>query len=190
MDTIQRWVKKEQARKDIQCPQVVKAYNKSMGGVDLADMLIALYRIAVKTKRWYVKVFWHLIDIAKVNGWILYRRHYKQYQLQRNKNKSLLLFTQELAEALIRANKVPTTNNRGRPSKRKSLEQRPGGKKPAVPLPCNDVRYDGLGHWPIPISDKKRCRLCQEYSRMSCEKCKLHFCLNQNRNCFRDFHTE
>ena len=52
LGTIERWVKKDGERKEIPCPQIVKAYNKSMGGVDLADMLIALYRIEVKTKRW------------------------------------------------------------------------------------------------------------------------------------------
>ena len=57
-----------------------------MGGVDLADMLISLYRVKVKTKRWYIKVFWHLIDISKVNAWNLYRRHFAQYEkLKRQK---------------------------------------------------------------------------------------------------------
>ena len=188
METIERWVKKEQARKDIPCPQIVKAYNKSMGGVDLADMLIALYRVEVKTKRWYVKVFWHLVDIAKVNAWILYRRHYQQYGLPQKKQKSLLIFSQEVAESLIHANKVAVRTSRGRPSKRKSVEIRPGGKKPAIPLPCNGVRYDGLGHWPMPTSDKKRCRLCQQYCRMTCGKCHVYLCLLQDRNCYKDFH--
>ena len=57
-----------------------------MGGVDLADMLISLYRVKVKTKRWHIKVFWHLIDISKVNAWNLYRRHFAQYEkLKRQK---------------------------------------------------------------------------------------------------------
>ena len=34
------------------CPKVVKEYNNYMGGVDLSDMLIALYRTNIKTKRW------------------------------------------------------------------------------------------------------------------------------------------
>ena len=54
----------------------MKAYNKNMGGVDLADVFLALYLISVKTKRVFIcKVFWYLLDITKVNDWILYKRH-------------------------------------------------------------------------------------------------------------------
>ena len=124
METIEQWVKKDQARKKIPCPQIAKAYNKSMGGVNLADMLISLYHVGVKTRRWYIKVFWHLVDIAKVNAWILYGHHYKEYGLPGNKNKSLLIFSQEIAEGLIHANKATTPgSSRGRPSKRKTVEE-------------------------------------------------------------------
>ena len=189
MDRIERWDKKEQSRVNIPCPQIIKAYNKSMGGVDLADMLIALYRIEVKTKRWYLKVFWHCIDIAKVNAWILYRRHLEQQRLG-TKPKPLLAFSLEIADALMHANKTGQTPIRGRPSKRKLSDARPVGRKPVIPLPCNDVRYDGLGHWPIPTSDKKRCRLCQQYCRVYCEKCSIYLCLLQDRNCFKNFHNK
>ena len=95
-----------------------------MDGVNLADMLISLYHVEVKTRRWYIKVFWHLVDIAKVNAWILYRHHCKEYGLPGNKNKSLLIFSQEIAEGLIHANKATTPgSSRGRPSKRKSVEE-------------------------------------------------------------------
>ena len=36
---------KGQKRKKIQCPNMILMYNAGMGEVDLADMLIALYRI-------------------------------------------------------------------------------------------------------------------------------------------------
>ena len=40
-----------------------------MGGVGLADMLIALYRAKVMTKmHWYLKIIFHIVDICKVNG--------------------------------------------------------------------------------------------------------------------------
>ena len=64
-------VKKKKKKKDIPCPQIVKQYNKSIAGVDLADIVIALYRIRCKTKHWYQKMFWHLVDNAKVNAWLL-----------------------------------------------------------------------------------------------------------------------
>ncbi len=49
MQTVSRWIPEEKCRKDIPCPNIIKEYNGGMGGVDLVDMLIALYRITVKT---------------------------------------------------------------------------------------------------------------------------------------------
>ena len=190
MSEITRWCKKEKVRKQIPCPQIVKQYNKSMGGVDLADMLLALYRIPCKTKRWYKKVFWHLVDIAKVNAWILYCRHFKQYNYPQNKKKSLLIFSTDIAHALIFANKVAPNSSRGRPVKRKSIDLVSRGQKPAQPLPIPDVRYDNVAHWPIPSSNKNRCRLCGMTCRMTCSKCKIYLCLLENRNCFVEFHKQ
>ena len=188
MSEIQRWCKKEKVRKQIPCPQIVKQYNKSMGGVDLADMLIALYRIPCKTKRWYQKIFWHLMDMAKVNAWILYRRHFEQNGYPKKEQKSMLVFSSEIAHALIHADKVAPNSSRGRPMKRKSVEAVPRGKNPVQPLPIADLRYDQVGHWPKPTSKKNRCRLCSMTCRMECSKCKVYLCLLEDRNCFIDFH--
>ena len=45
VEDIVRWCKKASARKAASCPQIVVVYNKCMGGVDLADMLIALFAL-------------------------------------------------------------------------------------------------------------------------------------------------
>ena len=76
---IERWCGEKEGRCEVPCPRIVYVYNKKMGGgdVDLADMLISLYRIEANTKRWYIKIFWHLVDICKVSAWLLYRRHYE-----------------------------------------------------------------------------------------------------------------
>ena len=188
---IQRWCREKKERCDVPCPRIVYVYNKKMGGVDLADMLISLYRIQANTKRWYIKIFWHLVDICKVNAWLLYRRHYEQMGFPARKRKSLMNFSCEIAEALIYADKGPEKPTQGRPSKRASLECAPTvGKRPSNPLPVADVRYDNIAHWPAPTHDKKRCRVCHAYGRMTCEKCKVSLCLLPDRNCFKKFHTE
>lgn len=44
-------------------------------------------------------------------------------------------------------------------------------KKPTVPRPIDDVRFDGMGHLPN-IVEKGRCCLCKTgYSTMACMKC-------------------
>ena len=165
---VERWSKEHKKWVPIPCPQVVKEYNKGMGGVDLADMLIALYRITVKTRRWYIKVFWHCIDICKVNASILYRRHCAEQGIPKKNQKSLLKFVLELADMLISVNKAaPSDHNlgkAGRPQKRKSLEVGDSklGRKPVTPSPYDAVRTDQYGHWPI-FQDKGRCRKCKTW---------------------------
>ena len=126
---IEKSDKKAGERKNSCCPQIIKAYSKSMRGVDLAVILIALYRISVKVKRWYVKVLWHIVDIAKVNGWILYKRHRQQLGVPQKEEKTFLDFSCELAETLVKANKNVTNISSGRPSKLKSNVVKKGGIK-------------------------------------------------------------
>ena len=75
------------------------------------------------------KIFWHLIDMAKINAWILYRCHFRQNIKPHKDQKSLLQFSVKLSDALIFANKVNPSSSRGRPPKR-SLDAPTTGKKP------------------------------------------------------------
>ena len=160
-------------------------------------MLIALYRIKVKTRRWYQKIFWHCIDIAKVNAWLLYRRHSNQTKVPKRKQLSLLKFTTAIAEGLISANKVQpeeTPGRPGRPPKRKSTDVETPvkcGKKPTAPMPDAIPRFDQIGHWPQHQSNRGHCRNCKSgYSQVICSKCKVCLCLRNGSNCFKDFHMK
>ena len=42
MSSVSRWISEEKCRQETQCSRIIKEYNGGMGGVDLADMLIAL----------------------------------------------------------------------------------------------------------------------------------------------------
>jgi len=69
-----RWDRSAKADKQIPCPQVVTIYNRHMGGVDLLDSLIGLYRCRIRSKKWYHRIFLHLCDLTVVNAWLLYKR--------------------------------------------------------------------------------------------------------------------
>ena len=189
--TIYQWCNKSKVVKAVSCPKIVSTYNESMGSVDLADMLIVLYRIDVKTRHWYIKVFWQFVDVAKVNAWILYKRHYKQLALSANKRKSLVEFTSSIVSALILAGKSKPNSFRRWPTKWVSIEPTwNGGKKTTLLIPIDDVRHDEVGHWPKPGTDKKRCWLCQNYSRISCSNCNVYLYLIANCNCNVHFHSK
>ena len=175
------------------CADIVSDYNKAMGGVDLTDMLISLYRTNIKSKRWYLKVIFHCIDIAKVNGWLLYRRFADLVNLSKKKQFQLLKFVSCIGNALTTVGKELDTQPVGRPSKR-SLGDGPPSKrgcKPSVPVPISDIRYDAFNHWPDFRENKNRCRQCKTgYSRVYCTKCNLCLCFTNGKNCFRDFHKK
>ena len=42
-----------------------------MGGVDTMDMLIALHPIPFKSKRWYSRIIWRILDLMVINSWII-----------------------------------------------------------------------------------------------------------------------
>lgn len=69
--TVQR-TSKDGSRSDISCPIVVKDYNSFMGGVDHSDRLRALYNVDRKSKKWWLRIFWGLLDMAFVNAYVVY----------------------------------------------------------------------------------------------------------------------
>lgn len=119
-----------------------------MGGVDLLDSLIGLYRINLKSKKWYHKVFGQLIDITVVNAWLIYKDKNKNL----NKNYRLLrTFLLNIAENLCNG----WVRIRGRPL---SSEEEPLKK-----IVCQEkniiLRKDGMNHWPEWIKKRLRCKL-------------------------------
>ncbi|KAI8432626.1 hypothetical protein MSG28_013612 [Choristoneura fumiferana] len=89
--SIERYDKKQKKRVSVTCPKVIKIYNLHMGGVDVADMLTALYRIHMKTRRWYMSIFAQVLDIALNNSWLLHRRDYADCKVvtQRTRHRGL-----------------------------------------------------------------------------------------------------
>ena len=187
LGSCKRWSKSERKYIDVVQPKVIREYNPHMGGVDLCDMLIELYRIDLRSKRWYMRIVYFCFDLAVVNGWTLYKRHMLQHGAK--KFLSLKDFRCSVAQALTKAGKG-SRRKRGRPS---LDDNSPAEKKShrVVTGPIEDVRFDGIRHWPSHTERKQRCKYCPNgYSRIFCSKCKVSLCLNKNNNCFIRFHSK
>ncbi len=55
-------------------PHCVLEYNKKMGAVDRADMVKGFLECARKTRKWYKKIFFYLLDTAVLNSHNVHRQ--------------------------------------------------------------------------------------------------------------------
>ena len=177
----------------VPCPKVVHVYNQHMGGVDLLDSLIGFYRTRIRSRKWYHRVFFHLMDLTVVNAWLLYRRCFPS-------NCKLLRlhdFKADIAEGLCKQGKDELRSKMLKRSRQNSVnaDSEPSSakrqKQVLTPQPCVDVRYDGIGHWPEWRQVMATCRLegCKCVSRVFCRKCRVSLCHNPKKDCFYSFHN-
>ena len=188
-----RWSKKEGRFINIDRPAMVTEYNSNMGGVDLCDMLMSMYRIRHRSTKYYMHIVFYCIGAAVVNGWLLYRRQMTQKNVPSKNQMSLLAFQSEIAVGLCKAGKTSgeTARPRGRPSTSPVPAATPSRKRKATsaPNPTRDVQLDQCGHFPMFQDKQQRCRHCKTgYSHVKCCKCEVHLCLVKSRNCFNAFH--
>ena len=156
----------------IRCPNVIAEYNKAMGGVDLLDQRKSYYEVDRKSKfRFYLRIFFDLMDVACVNAFIIYNERFP--------NKlSLLQFKRCVADGLTRHF---SSRKRKFPGVRhvETATLRPTGN---------------ICHMPIFQDSRHRCVNCKKLkldhkTSVLCSTCNISLCLVKERNCFREFHS-
>jgi hypothetical protein len=175
--TVVRWEKKSKKYIEVCRPKAVEVYNKHMGGVDLTDFLVSCYRHSLKHKRWYLRLFFHFLNVSIINGWIIARWE--------GDTADLLGFRSALARALI--NKGWSMKDR-RPGRQTAMCQpsKLSNVRTAVP---DEIRLNlGLGHWPKKTTDKNASRCISQYcsskTRYFCSACRKALC----PECFETYH--
>ncbi|XP_048106446.1 piggyBac transposable element-derived protein 2 [Alosa alosa] len=170
-DTAKRWLKKKKKKKiSVQRPFSVALYNQHMGGVDLVDQCVAMYPHRRRNKRWYIRVFFHFLDVTVVNVWRL-------YLMSGLEKMNLLIFKASVACALINAGSLQQ-NRRGRPS-----GTPPPAKRRTVTKVPSEVRFSTANHWPK-LTQVKNANRCHD---AACTwKTKYHVALCPG--CFANFH--
>lgn len=147
-------------RSDVPIPDAVKDYNTYMGEVD-SDVWTGYSSSLQKTMKWYKKIFYHLVDIAVVNSYILH----KQLVAQCGDRP---LTQNQFCELLI-------TNMAGTESGEPTTA--------AQHVTCAPV-------YPSSDSTKgrKACVACKSKTPVICRKCKVSLCILPKRNCYVKWH--
>ena len=172
--TVKRRGKGSATKSSINCPTVIKMYNEGMGGVDLLDQRVASYRLDRKSKfRFYLRIFFDLLDIACANSFIVYNILYPQ------KRFTLLDFKIVVAKSLIGnySNRVRSMKS-SQPSRRSVA---------GTPIAAPD-------HLPIFMDKRSRCVYCsvggiESRTFVKCTTCEKALCCVKERNCFLLHHS-
>lgn len=85
----------------IPCPDVLISYNNNMNNVDVFDQLKAAYGMNRKSRKWWHRLFFHFIDMAIVNSFILHQ----QLKLEKI---SLKDFRRRVVDGLLAPNQLQT----------------------------------------------------------------------------------
>ncbi|KAF2898461.1 hypothetical protein ILUMI_07714 [Ignelater luminosus] len=75
--TVQR-ISKIGTKIDISCPEAIEFYSHCMGGVDLGDQMAGLNDLDRKSLKWWKKIFYMLVMVTAVNGWIIFNDVYRK----------------------------------------------------------------------------------------------------------------
>ena len=169
MKRARRYIKDKGGRVEIDQPNSISVYNKTMGGVDRMDQNIGAYMINIRSKKWWWPLFRFCVDLAVNNAFQFYRLQPLQ---QGEKQLDLLGFRREIVKvyhARFRSDKtLPPIFSAPRSTQR------------VIP----EIRYDGIDHW-IAKGNQRRCAKCSKTSKYFCEKCNVGL----HPDCFKDFHT-
>ncbi|XP_016362385.1 piggyBac transposable element-derived protein 4-like [Sinocyclocheilus anshuiensis] len=193
----------------IPVPSAVKDYSKYMGGVDLSDSLIEHYNVLHKTTKWYKTFFFHFLDIAVVNSFIL---HQELAKAQSKVPLNHKLFRETLVSELARAGRGKNPFAVKDPSTSATpVSTSKSAHVPSTPTEMNETPSDTESSPPASPAQTERCypeyfgsdathgrRVCvmcklqgnKVKTPIYCSHCKVALCFVSSRNCFKKWHMD
>lgn len=163
-------------------PRAIHDYNQCMNGVDRSDQLIAAHNVNKKCYRWWKTLFFHIIDIAVVHGFLLFQSYKAEHEdnedLRRSRSYSVVDFTEALVTQICKWSEYDDP--------------------PAyVSAPPVESQFE-TAHMPVVSDCSSSGGTCAVYSwedrgldkvRFKCEKCNKFFHLQAGLNCFQTWHA-
>ncbi|XP_051814412.1 piggyBac transposable element-derived protein 4 isoform X24 [Acanthochromis polyacanthus] len=178
-ETIKRRVRSADGQwevKDITLPPVVKDYNQHMGGVDLSDALIQFYKVLHKTRKWYKTFFYHFVDIAIVNAFLIHKElAMAKGQVPMNQKA----FRETLAEDLAMMGSAPPNKPvRG-----------PAPAPVPAPAPARAKHHRITYISGDSTAGRLKCKNCRKKTPVKCATCDVSLCFLAGRDCYNDWHV-
>ncbi len=128
---------------NIPCPPCVQPYNAHMGGVDFLDHMVKFYNCGRRSKKWYRRVLFHLVELCIHNAFIVESSFLTVEERKTRKRQS---FREELVDLLIGTYSIRRRSSAGRPSIAYQ----------------NETRFQNVGvHLPEYHDTRRDCQQCQ-----------------------------
>ena len=163
-------------------PKAIEQYNAYMNGVDRSDQIIGTNTALRKCMRWWKTLFFHMIDIAVVNGFILFQLHRANNPDQEELKRPRQYSTREFREELVR--QQAGLEEYGLPPVYNPSAKQPGDFE-AVHMPkFGEIR--------------RNCKVCYDEmkkelkvgSYCSAPQCQVYLHCTQKLNCFEVWHSK
>ena len=162
-------------RQEIPCPAVIVKYNQYMGGVDLSDQFLSYHNVLRRTVRFWKTLFYHLVDVAVVNSFIL-------YNLLAVQAGQRPISENDFRDKLV----LQILHTYGR-------EKQENEKRPGRP-PRTEYRVKH-GSKLFPVQSKARCQFCRmngqtNWTQRKCPDCQFlpALCQTSERDCHSSWH--
>jgi len=186
-NTVKRNSKDSEGRhekRDVPIPSPVYHYNKYMGGVDKSDQLIHYYNVLRSSKKYWKTLFFHFIDIAVVNSYIIHQHKVSNPVSHYEFRENLVRLMSGVPAPLPAEEPAMTESHSSVQEHCRSAAMR---RNLIVDL-CMVSE-----HYPITMSKRSHCVYCKltgsvdHYSSRQCAECKVALC-TIDRDCFTKWH--
>lgn len=163
----------EWIHKCIPCPMPVLEYNKHTFGIESFEHLVQYFSTHYESVRWYRSVFYHWLDIAARNSFILHKELCREKQ---EEPMTLRAFLEELTAQLC---SIMITSPAAR------------AEHGHIPVVISDQTESSKKA----SYGRKTCILCRQTRKVhlstpwKCKECNLALCLIPDRNCFDAWHS-
>jgi len=181
-ETVQRREKKAKEKVSIPCPEVVKEYHRWMRGVDVFSQRESYSRIGRRSRRWWPRLAWFLIDMAISNSYVLYTQH---TQSQQSTSHAM---THKQFRKVLMSEMVGTftgRKKRGRPVSRKLVPDTPHIPQlhRSSPQPCDVCRKRmKLTSGENKPRTREGCKSCDIAVHIACWERHLKSCVEEDED--------